>query len=1035
MFNRIISFSIQNRLLVVALAALVMAYGGYLLTRLPVDVFPDLNRPTVTIFTEASGLAPEEVETLISFPIETSMNGAAGVARVRSASGIGLSIVWVEFGWETDVMIARQIVSERLQQLADILPEGAQPVMGPVASIMGEIMLVGLSGRAAESDLLELRHHADWTMRPRLLAIPGVAQVTVIGGNQKQLHVLVDPRQLQAHDQSLHDVRTALQQSNLNSTGGFLHEGPQERLVRNLARVASPQDLEQTPLAADARHSVPLLVGDVADVQISGPLSKRGDASVNTQPAIILSIQKQPGVDTINLTRRIEVELQQLAKDLPQGVLLHDDLFRQGTFIERALTNVEVALRDGAIFVAIVLFLFLLNFRTTFITLTAIPLSFVITFIVFHFMGLSINTMTLGGLAIAIGELVDDAIVDIENIFRRLRENRLRLQPLPSFEVIRAAASEVRNSIVFATIIVVLVFIPLFALQGIEGRIFMPLGIAYVTSIAASLLVSLSVTPALAAYMLPHLRSFGGEQDSWLVARIKKLQRYTLDWAFAHTRIVFVSIGLLLPTALASFPFLGREFLPEFNEGSVTINLLTPPGTSLAESGRIGSIAEKLILEIPEASKTGRRTGRAELDDHAEGVHSSEIEVELKDSERSRAEILQDIRTKLDVIPGIAINIGQPISHRIDHMMSGVRAQLAVKLFGPDLNLLRSKAEEIRAVMASVPGAVDIFVERQILVPQLHVIINREAAASYGLSAGEVAEYAQLAMQGETVTQVIDGQRSIAVVLRLADEFRQSAEAIGNIPVDTPAGHSVPLSLLAQIEEAKGPNIINRENAQRRIVIQANVAGRDLVSTVEQIQREVATQVQLPEGMYISYGGQFESQASASRLILGLSLLSLLGMVLVLYVHFNSINLVMQVMLSIPLAFIGAIAAIWLSGGVFSIASLVGLVSLTGIAARNGIMMVAHYLHLMKHEGEQFNLKMIYRGTAERIVPVLMTALTAALALLPLVLAPDLPGREILHPVAVVIFGGLFSSTLLDLVLRPLVFFHFAPRQTHKGDH
>jgi HME family heavy-metal exporter len=762
---------------------------------------------------------------------------------------------------------------------------------------------------------------------------------------------------------------------------------------------------------------------------------KRGEAGFQGESAVIVSVEKQPGIDTVKLTREVERALAEITATLPDGIKADNLLFRQANFIETSINNVKKVLLEAIAVVAVVLFIFLLNVRTTAISLTAIPVSILATAIIFHLMGLSINTMTLGGLAIAIGELVDDAIVDIENIFRRLRENRLRSHPLPVFEVIRSAASEVRNSIVFATIIVVLVFIPLFALQGIEGRIFMPLGIAYVTSITASLLVSLSVTPALAAYMLPHLRSFGGEQDSWLVARVKKLQRHALDWAFAHARIVFVSIGLLFMTALASFPFLGREFLPEFNEGSVTINLLTPPGTSLEESGRIGSIAERLILDIPEASKTGRRTGRAELDDHAEGVHSSEIEVELRDSERSRAEILQDIRAKLEVIPGIAINIGQPISHRIDHMMSGVRAQLAVKLFGPDLDLLRSKAEEIRAVMANVPGAVDTFVERQILVPQLHVIINRDAAASYGLSAGEVAEYAQLAMQGETVTQVIDGQQSIAVVLRLADEFRQSAEAIGRIPVDTPEGHSVPLSVLARIEEAKGPNIINRENAQRRIVIQANVAGRDLVSTVEQIQREVADRVQLPEGMYISYGGQFESQASASRLILGLSLLSLLGMVLVLYVHFHSINLVMQVMLSIPLAFIGAIAAIWLSGGVFSIASLVGLVSLTGIAARNGIMMVAHYLHLMKHEGEQFDLKMIYRGTAERIVPVLMTALTAALALLPLVLAPDLPGREILHPVAVVIFGGLFSSTLLDLVLRPLVFFHFAPRQISKGDY
>lgn len=1027
MFDRIISFSLNNRLLVVAVSALIMIYGGFLLSRMPVDVFPDLNRPTVTIFTEAEGLAPEEVESLISFPIETAVNGAKGVQRVRSASGIGLSIVWVEFGWDTDVLVARQTVAERLQQVSETLPAGAKPVMGPIASIMGEIMLIGLTGDEKTVSPLELRSLADWTIRTRLLAIPGVAQVTVIGGQQKQFQVLVDPLALQTQKHSLHDVREALESSNINSTGGFLLGPFQESLIRNMARVQTPADLAATPLAGQENRIAPLTVGDVAEVTYGGPLARRGDASVNGNPGIILSIQKQPGADTVKLTTQIQKELASIAKGLPAGVQIHDDIFRQSNFIERAIGNVEKALLDGSVFVAIILFLFLLNFRTTFITLTAIPLSFVITFVIFHALGLSINTMTLGGLAIAIGELVDDAIVGVENVYRRLRENRQRPQPLPAVEVIRAATSEIRNSIVFATIIVVLVFIPLFALQGIEGKIFLPLGIAYVTSIIASLLVSVTLSPALCAYLLPSLKSMAHGQDGWLVRKIKAAEQSLLDWVFARSKVVYGAILLLFLVAAGSYPYLGKEFLPEFNEGSVTINLLSPPGTSLAESNRIGALAERLILEVSEATKTGRRTGRAEQDDHAEGVHSSEVEVELKESDRSKAVILADIRIRLEQIPGIAVNIGQPISHRIDHMMSGVRAQVAVKLFGPDLGVLRAKAEEIRAVMQAIPGTVDLFVERQVLIPQIHVLIDREQAARYGLNAGEVAEYAQLAMQGETVTQVLDGQRTYDVVLRLANASRDDVDSIKRIPIDVGNGNSVPLEAVARIEEAKGPNIINRENAQRRIVIQANVAGRDLVGAVTDMQSAIAEKVHLPEGYFISFGGQFESQASAARLIALLSLLSLAGMLLVLYMHFRSINLALQVMLSIPLAFVGAIAGLWLTGGVFSIASLVGFVSLTGIAARNGIMMIAHYLHLMEHEGEGFTKNMIYRGTAERIIPVLMTALTASLGLIPLLMSPELPGREILYPVAVVIFSGLFSSTLLDLLLRPLVFWQFSP--------
>lgn len=1033
MFDALIRFSLKNRMLVVALAALLLAYGGYLAGQLPVDVFPDLNRPSVTIFTEASGLAPEEVESLVSFPIETTVNGAKGVERVRSASAIGLSIVWVEFSWDTDVYIARQTVAERLQQVAERLPKGTRPVMGPISSIMGEIMLVGLTSDSADSGApaissMDLRSLADWDIRTRLLSIPGVAQITTIGGDVKQFQVLVEPKKLQANKVSLHDVETAIQNSNVNSTGGFLLQEFQESLIRNLARIKTPDDLAATPLPNQADRISPLTLGNVANVTYGSPLAKRGDGSINGKPAVILSIQKQPGADTIQLTHKIEEELKIIQKSLPVGVTIHDDIFRQSNFIENAIKNVAEALRDGSILVAIILFLFLLNFRTTFITLTAIPLSFVLTFIIFKLFGLSINTMTLGGLAIAIGELVDDAIVGVENVFRRLRENRHAEHPRSALDVIQDATSEIRNSIVFATIIVVLVFIPLFALQGLEGKIFLPLGVAYVVSIFASLVVSVTLSPALCAYLLPAMKHMEHGGDGWLVTRIKATQKAVLNFVFPRAKSVLVLVIAVFAIAAASFPFLGKEFLPEFNEGSVTINILSPPGTSLQESNRIGTIAEKLILEVPEATKTGRRTGRAELDDHAEGVHSSEIEVELKHSARSRKAILSDVREKLDTIPGIAVNIGQPISHRIDHLTSGVRAQIAVKIFGPDLTVLRQKAEELRVIMADTKGIVDLFVERQVLIPQLHVIFNREQASRYGLMAGEAAEYAELAMQGRSVTQVLDGQRTYDVMLRLSDESRSQIESIKTIPIDTSTGAVVPLGVVANVEEAKGPNIINRENAQRRIVVQANVSGRDLVSAVSEVQKKVTEKLNLPQGYFITYGGQFESQASASRLIMLLSIFSLLGMFMVLYIHFKSINLALQVMCSIPLAFIGAIAGVWLTGGTFSIASMVGFVSLTGIAARNGIMMISHYLHIMEHEGEKFDMAMIYRGTSERIIPVLMTALTASLGLVPLLVSPELPGREILYPVAVVIFSGLFTSTLLDLTLRPLVFWMFGKK-------
>jgi len=1026
MFNYIIGFSLRNRVFVMAFSVILVIYGAVVLQGLPVDVFPDLNRPTVTIFSEAEGLAPEEVETLVTLPIETMMNGSTGVERVRSASGIGLSLIWVEFDWGMDVYTARQIVTEKLQQATEILPGGVAPVMGPISSIMGEIMLLGLTSENEEVDTVELRAIADWEIRQRLLAIPGVSQITVIGGDVKQFQVLLDPDKLIYHDVSLHDVREALKNANVNSTGGFVFEPYQEHLIRNLGRVRNVDDIANSVLPKEVEVGVPALtINEIAKVKIGGPLGKRGDAGINGKPGVILSIQKQPNADTVKLTEAIEAELMRIEHTLPEGVKIHGDIFRQSKFIERSIENVMEALRDGSILVAIILFAFLLNGRTTFITLTAIPLSLIITAIVFKFFGMSINTMTLGGLAVAIGQLVDDAIVGVENMYRRLRENRQSDSPHNSALVVRDASVEVVGPIVFATVVVILVFVPLLAMGGIEGKIFLPLGIAYIVSILASLLVSVTVTPVLCSYLLPNMKSMEEEKDSFVVRGLKAVERVALNLAFKFKYALLISVTLAVIVTIGVGTQFGKEFLPEFNEGSVTINTLLAPGTSLAESNRIGALAETLILDIPEVSLTGRRTGRAELDDHAQGIHASEIEVELADMGRDREEVLSDIRARLDGIPGLVTNIGQPISHRIDHMLSGVRAQIAVKIFGSDLGELRRLAVEVRDVMGGVNGIVDLQIEKQVLIPQVHVVLDRDKARKHGVMVGEVAELAELALQGEVVGQVIDGQRIHDLVVRLNDEARENTGAIAAIPIDTVRGTTIPLGLVADIEKAQGPNIINRENVSRRIVIQANVSERDLVSAVDEMRLAIEENIELPEGYFITYGGQFEAQESASKLIALLGIVSLAGMFLVLFSHFKNANLALQVMLAIPLSFIGAVIGISMTGGIFSIATMVGFITLTGIAARNGILMISHYLHLMQHEGEKFDMHMIYRGTQERLVPVLMTALAATLALTPIVLAADEPGKEILHPVAVVIFSGMFTATTLNLIVTPVVFWMF----------
>lgn len=1029
MLDYIIRFSLTHRLFVLTMAALITAYGLFTLSKMPVDVFPDLNRPTVNIMTEAPGMAPEEVETLVTLPLETVLNGLPGVERVRSSTGIGLSVVYVEFGWDTEIYRNRQLVAEKLQLAKEKLPKGVTPVMGPIASIMGEIQLIGLSSEKNDISPMDLRTLADWTIRPRLLSVPGVAQVIAIGGGVKQFQILLSAAKIQQYRLSLDDIEKALSKIGLNSTGGYIDIEKREFLIRNLGSVKSVDDIQQTVVGLHLGR--PVYVRDIAEVKV-GPQIKRGDGSVNGRPAIILSIQKQPGANTIELTNKIDVALRDLEKSFPKGVTTHRDLFKQAHFIEAAVDNVKEALRDGTILVFIVLFIFLMSIRTTAITLTAIPLSFLVTAIVFHFFGLSVNTMTLGGLAVAIGELVDDAIVDVENVFRRLKENRSLPNPARPLQVIYSASSEVRNSIVFATIIVVLVFLPLFYMSGIEGRLFIPLGLAYIISLIASLFVSLTVTPVLCSFLLTS--KLAEHSDGRLVRFLKRWDSKLLVKSLDNPNFVFAISGALFLGSLALIPLMGKDFLPKFNEGTATVNILAQPGISLAESNAIGTKAEEILLTISEIKSVARRTGRAELDEHAEGVHYSEIDVDFKPGGRGRQVVLEEMRRKLEVLPGVFSNIGQPISHRLDHLLSGVRAQIAIKIFGPDLGVLRGKASEIFKALEGTKGLADLQIEQQVLIPQVKIQILREEAGKYGIVSGEITETLEKALNGEVVAQVLDQQRTFNVFMRFDDNSRANLELIKKTTLKVmPDGTPVPLDKIADVYESQGPNQINRENAQRRIVVSANSSGRDLDSLVSEVQTKIASQVKLPDGYFLQLGGQFESQKSASRLILLLGLLSLAGIFIVLYAHFGSAFIATQVMLNIPMALVGSLVAIYFSDRTFSIATMVAFVTLCGIASRNGIMMISHYLHLMKYEGEKFTKEMVIRGSLERLVPVLMTALTAILGLMPLALSAGQPGKEILHPVAVVIIGGLMSSTLLDMFVTPTVFYRFGRRSAERN--
>ena len=1023
MLNHLIRFSLRHRPFVLMTALMVLVFGLQTLTQLPVEVLPDMTKPTVTILTEAPGLAPEEVETLVTQPLESAVQGVGGLDRLRSNSDVGLSLVFAEFGWGTDIYRARQLVQERLQSVLNSLPAGAKPGMTPVSSLMGEILLVGLRSTDGAVAPMELRTLADWTIRRRLQSISGVAEVLTIGGGVKQIQVQPNPNRLTAYGITFEELETAVSRAAGNATSGYLQAGPREIMVRNLGMTTRLEDIAHTIVKTVGDR--PVLISDVAELHFAvQPM--RGDASVNGTMGVVLSIDKAPGFDTLTLTRQIEAALQELRPTLPPGVTV-EIMFRQGDFIEHAIGNLEEAIRDGAIMVAIILFLFLLNFRTTFITLMAMPLSFAVTILIFKWFGVSVNSMTLGGLAVAIGMVVDDAIVDVENVFRRLRENPDK----PMLEIIASASGEVRNSILYASVLIILVFLPLFGLEGIEGRLFTPIAIATITSMAASFVVSLTVIPVLCSLLLKPAP--GGHGDGFVVRGMKFVVRQTfLRVALGAPMLVIAFTGILLIASLMLYPMMGKEFLPTFNEGSATISLASAPGTSLAQSNEIGEVGVRLLQSIPEVKSVGRRAGRAEKDDHVMPVSVNEFDVEFKDTGRSRELVFAEIRTKLKAIPGTFLNVGQPISHRLSHMLSGVSSKIAVKIFGSDLSVLREKGAQVRDIGKSIPGLTDVILEAQVPIPQIKIEVNRERAVAYGVQPGTLNEQVSALLGGKTLGELREGQRTVDLVLRLPESWRDSPEKIGELLIETDRGQRIPLRLVADIREGKGPNVINRENTQRRIVIGANTEVRDLESLVNQWEGAVREKVKLPEGYFLRFEGEFQAQQAAAKRIAFYFSLVLIAVTVLLYGYFKSLSLTLQVMLNIPLALMGGLALTWVLIDNISIATIVGFIAVGGVAARNGIMMISHYLHLMKHEGEGFTRAMIVRGTLERLVPVLMTALCAGIALIPLLLAANEPGKEILHPVAVVMVGGLVSSTFLDLMVTPAVFYLFGRKAALK---
>ncbi len=1025
MFTWLLDFSLKNRMIVILLSAISMVYGAYTLSKMPVDVFPDLNKPTVTIMTEAGGMASEEVEQLITFPLETAMNGLPGVEAIRSVSSAGLSFIYVTFDWTVDIYRARQMVSERLSSMDGAIPDGIVSRMGPISSIMGEIMQIAIPIDESKISSMQVREYADWVLRPRLMAIPGVAQVIPIGGQVRQFQVQPNTRRMAELGLSILQIEDALRGYSANTSGGFLESNNREYLIRHIGRTSSLEDLKN--IAVSNRNGQTILLRQVADITFA-PAVKRGDAGYEGGPAVILGVQKQPSADTVALTKKIESAIAELKQGLPTGMEAPKVTFRQASFIDASISTLEGKLIGASIFVAVVLYFFLGTIRPVLISLTAIPVSILLTALVFKYFGLSINTMTLGGLAIAIGGLVDDAVVDVENVIRRLRVNldKASLDQLSPLAIVRAASLEVRTGIIYATAIIVLVFIPLFALPGIEGRLFVPLGIAFIVSTLASLLVSVTITPVLCFYLLPSMQSLR-DHDTKIVTWLKSHYEVQLSRLLAAPKKPLMYAFASVIVAAASVPFMASAFLPPFNEGTLLIGLRLNPGVSLSESAGVASQAEKLVRQVPEVTYVGRRSGRAELDEHAEGVHVSELDVGLKpagDLDRSMAEIQADIRSRLVNLPA-AIAIGQPISHRIDHMLSGVRSQIAIKIFGDDLDVLRSQADLLRSKLAGIEGLVDLEIEKQVLAPQIKVRIDYDKAAQYGVSTSQIMATLQGMVEGERLSQIIEGNRRFALVIKLPDSAR-NLEGLADILIDTPNG-KIPLSKIASIEDGDGPNQISRDGGKRRIVLSANASKRALSDIVADIRTVISNQT-LPEGYFITLDGQFKAQEEASKVIGLLSIGSFLLMFAVLNNRYKSMRLSLMIMSNIPLAMVGAVIGLWISGQPLSIAALIGFITLAGISVRNGILKISHYLNLMQSEGESFSLSMIIRGSIERLSPVLMTALVTAFALAPLLFEAERPGTEILHPVAVVIFSGLISSTLLDTFLTPAMFWLYGKK-------
>jgi CzcA family heavy metal efflux pump len=1021
MLNKIIKYALDNRLMVISASILLLLAGIYTSSKMEVDVFPDLTAPTVVVLTEAHGMAPEEVEKLVTFHIETSVNGATHVRRVRSSSAAGISIVWIEFEWGTDIFKARQIVSEKLSTITEKMPSGVgNPTLAPQSSIMGEIMFISLTSDSTNP--MDLRTIADWSIRPRLLATGGVSQVVVVGGEYKQYQILASPQKLKHYHITLNELLKSSEQCNINASGGFVNDYGSQYIIRGIGRTNNIEEIGNNVIKVI--NDIPIKISDVAEIKIGGAIPKVGDASLKGSPAVLMTIAKQPETNTIELTKNIDEAILELSKTLPKDVQVNTHIFRQADFIEASIGNIQKALIEGSIFVIIIMFLFLMNYRTTIISLIAIPLSLIVSIITLKYLGLTINTMSLGGMAIAIGSLVDDAVIDVENVFKRLKENALKSSEKKQDKliVIYNASKEIRASIFNATLIIIVAFIPLFFLSGMEGRMLRPLGISFIVSLFASLIVAVTLTPVLCSYMLVNENKLLKQaKGSWLenflrkhyqssLRMIMKLKKTMLISSF----VMFLIVGFLLFS-------LGRSFLPEFNEGSLTITAVSVPGISLDESCKIGNRIEKILLSIPEISVTSRRTGRAELDEHAQGVNSAEIEAPFTLKDRNRENFLKEVRKKLEEVSEANITVGQPIGHRIDHMLSGTRANIAIKLFGSDLNKMFALSNQIKSNIEDIEGLVDVNVEQQVEIPQIQIKANRLMLAKYGITIGEFAEFIDIAFAGEKVSEVLEDDKSFDLVLRFDDENRDKIEHLKNVLIDSREG-KIPLYYVAKIVSTTGPNTINRENVQRKVVVSANIAGRDLKSVVNEIKKNIKENVPLPTNYHIIYGGQFESEAKASKILFYASLMSLLIIFLLLYQEFKNVTTAGIILLNLPLALIGGVLSIWLTSGIISIPSIIGFITLFGIATRNGILLVSRYQVLQKQGVRLYET--IIQGSLDRLNPILMTALTTALALIPLALSGDLPGNEIQSPMAKVILGGLLTSTLLNIFIVPIVYYY-----------